>query len=80
VRHLVLPGDLANTEEVLGFIAREISPRTCINVMDQYRPVYRAHGHPEIDRPITRAEYRHALEVMRRYGLWHADEPGPTWG
>jgi putative pyruvate formate lyase activating enzyme len=80
VRHLVLPGDLANTEEVLSFIAREISPRTCVNVMDQYRPVYRAHGHPEIDRPITRAEYRHALEVMRRHGLWHADDPRPTWG
>ena len=78
VRHLVLPGDLANTEEVLGFIAREISSGTCVNVMDQYRPVYRAHGHPGIDRPITRAEYRRALEVMRRYGLWHADERPPA--
>ncbi len=74
VCHLLLPGDLTNTEEVLRFVAHEISPRTCVNVMDRYRPVYRADGHPEVDRPITRAGYRRALEVMCCYDLRHADE------
>jgi len=37
VRHLVLPDDLANTDTVLQFLAREISPNTYVNLMDQYR-------------------------------------------
>ncbi len=69
VRHLVLPGDAANTERVLGFLSREISPSTRVNLMAQYRPCYRADDYPPLDRPITRDEYRAALEVARRYGL-----------
>ena len=41
VRHLVLPGDLANTETVLAFLAREISTDTYLNLMDQYHPCYK---------------------------------------
>src|SRR5512136_2090453 len=37
IRHLVLPGDLAGTREVLEFIAREISQDSYVNVMAQYR-------------------------------------------
>jgi len=46
VRHLVLPGGLAGSMEVIDFIAREISPNTYVNVMDQYHPCYKARGHP----------------------------------
>jgi acetyltransferase-like isoleucine patch superfamily enzyme len=38
VRHLVLPGGLAGTEEAMRFLAEELSPDTYVNVMDQYRP------------------------------------------
>jgi putative pyruvate formate lyase activating enzyme len=69
VRHLVLPGDLANTEGVLGFLAREVSSSTRTNLMAQYRPCSRAYNCPPLDRPITRDEYRAALEVAHRYGL-----------
>ena len=44
VRHLVLPDDLAGTREIMEFLAREISPRTYVNVMGQYRPCGRAGG------------------------------------
>lgn len=75
VRHLVLPGDLANTDRVLGFLAREVSPRTRVNLMAQYRPCYRAYGCPPLDRPITASEYRAALEVARRHDLILVDGP-----
>ncbi len=42
VRHLVLPENLAGTDRILAFLAREISPDTYLNLMDQYRPCYRA--------------------------------------
>jgi len=69
VRHLVLPGDLANTESVLAFLATGISRNTYLNLMDQYFPCYRAWDYPPLDRPITRDEYERAVAVADKYGL-----------
>lgn len=69
VRHLVLPYGLAHTAEVAQFLATELSPNTYVNVMDQYRPEYRACDHPELSRRITREEYAQAVEEMRRAGI-----------
>ena len=73
VRHLVLPSGIAGTEAVLRFLAEEISPRTYVNLMDQYRPYYRADEAPELDRPITRAEFREALDLARGAGFERLD-------
>jgi putative pyruvate formate lyase activating enzyme len=79
VRHLVLPGDLANTEQVLAFIAESISRATYVNIMDQYFPCYRAYDNPPLDRPITGAEYAHALALAAKHGLTRLDS-GRRWG
>ncbi|MCK4315890.1 MAG: radical SAM protein, partial [Anaerolineae bacterium] len=42
VRHLVLPDELAGTAEIARFLAEEVSRDTYINIMDQYRPCYKA--------------------------------------
>jgi len=73
IRHLVLPENLAGTEKVLEFIAHEISTNTYLNLMDQYRPCYRADKCPPLDRPITSLEYRAALAMAERYGLRRLD-------
>lgn len=73
VRHLVLPDDIAGTDSVLEFLAEEVSPNTYVNLMDQYRPCYRAKEYPELDRPITRAEYEAALAAARRHGITRLD-------
>lgn len=73
VRHLVLPGHLAGTEQVLAFLAREISPDTYLNLMDQYYPCYRAEENPPLDRPITAEEYREAQQLAAAYGLRRLD-------
>ncbi len=74
VRHLVLPGGSAGSEQILAFLAREISPDTYINLMDQYRPCYRADEYPPLNRPLTQSEYREAQSLCRRYGLWRLDK------
>jgi putative pyruvate formate lyase activating enzyme len=74
VRHLVLPQGLAGTPEVSRFLAKEVSPDTYINVMDQYRPCYEAANLPPLDRSITRKEYKEAVEQVRRAGLHRLDE------
>lgn len=79
VRHLVLPGDLANTESVLAFLGTEISRSTYLNLMDQYAPCYRAGEYPPLDRPITRDEYERALALADTYGLHRRDRPRRRW-
>jgi putative pyruvate formate lyase activating enzyme len=69
VRHLVLPGGLAGTEEVFRFLAEEISRETYVNIMEQYRPCGEAHGHREIGRRITAEEYGQARGLAARAGL-----------
>lgn len=65
IRHLVLPHDLAGSLRIIDFLVSEVSPRTTINIMDQYRPCYQAHLHPEIDRRPTREE----ISTPRRYAI-----------
>ena len=77
VRHLVLPQDLAGTDQVLAFLAREVSADTYVNLMDQYHPCYRADEHPPLDRPLTRDEYAEARSLAARHGLRRLD-PGAT--
>ncbi len=69
VRHLVLPNGLAGSEEVLEFLAKEISGKTFVNVMGQYRPCYRAGEFSEIDRLPSRAEINAAKNYARKLGL-----------
>lgn len=69
IRHLVLPGGAAGTDEVVRFIAEEVSPNSYVNIMDQYRPCYRAGEFEELSRTITSAEFEEAVETARRHGL-----------
>ncbi len=69
VRHLVLPGDLAGSAEVVRFLSEEISPNTYLNVMAQYRPEYKACRFPELNRRISAKEYNDAVRLAARAGL-----------
>jgi putative pyruvate formate lyase activating enzyme len=73
VRHLVLPDDVAGTDGVLEFLADQISGNTYLNLMDQYRPCYRAGDYPPLDRPISAGEYRQALRRAHELGLARPD-------
>ncbi|MHC4126525.1 MAG: radical SAM protein, partial [Planctomycetota bacterium] len=65
IRHLVLPNDLAGSFEIIDFLAQEISPETAINVMDQYRPCYKALSNNKISRRPTSQE----IESVEKYAL-----------
>jgi len=89
VRHLVLPDKLAGSFEIIDFLAEQISKKTTINVMDQYRPCYKASSHPKINRRPTFEE----IELSQTVGNklfdvdWKATlkerkikYPKATWG
>jgi putative pyruvate formate lyase activating enzyme len=79
VRHLVLPENLAGTADIVQFLAIEISPNTYLNLMDQYRPAYKAHYFPELNRRITRSEYGAAVKMAWDAGLRRLDERRATF-
>ncbi len=79
VRHLVLPNELAGTNEIVRFLAQEISPNTYLNLMDQYRPAYNARKFPELMRSITSQEYQSALQMAHDASLRRLDKRKPRF-
>jgi len=73
IRHLVLPENLAGTFEVMRFISEELSPNSYVNVMEQYRPEFKAREFPLINRRITREEYLKAVKMAKDFGLLRLD-------
>jgi putative pyruvate formate lyase activating enzyme len=74
VRHLILPDNLSGTDQIVRFLAKEISPNTYLNLMDQYHPTYHAHQYPELNRRITREEYQAAVRMAHQAGMYRLDE------
>lgn len=73
VRHLVLPGDLADSGAVFRFLAEEVSRDTYLNIMAQYRPCYRAGEFPELSSRPTYEEMERAYALAREVGLHRFD-------
>jgi putative pyruvate formate lyase activating enzyme len=73
LRHLVIPGGVAGTRDIMRFIAKEISPNTYVNIMDQYRPCGYAYKYPPLDRGIAHDEYDEALRAAREEGITRLD-------
>src|SRR5690606_35705188 len=69
IRHLVLPNDIAGTEECLEWIASELDTRVTISLMAQYYPTNKADRYPLISRGISMREYESALKICERLGL-----------
>ncbi len=80
VRHLVMPGLVGESEAILGWLARELSEDTYVNVMAQYRPAWHV-GEPEdgrrrlseINRTPRPLEVAAVHEAGRAAGLWRFD-------
>lgn len=64
VRHLVLPGDLARTRELLTFIAGLPDGPPALSLMAQYHPSFKAGEHPILNRPLKVEEYEEALAAL----------------
>ncbi|MCX6340672.1 MAG: radical SAM protein [Candidatus Aureabacteria bacterium] len=69
IRHLVLPNNLARSENMLRFIAEELSPDSYVNIMDQYRPCHRADSFSELGRVVRPDEFARVLAHARSLGL-----------
>ena len=75
IRHLVLPGGLAGTREVMGFIAKKISAASYVNVMSQYRPCGRAAEVKGLAAQLSAEEYKRAVRAAKEEGITRLDQP-----
>jgi putative pyruvate formate lyase activating enzyme len=76
VRHLVMPGRLEDTRQIVGWLAA-LSRDTYLNLMDQYYPAWKAKTNPrfaDINRRVTHPEMAEAAGQARAAGLWRLDE------
>ena len=68
IRHLVLPGELENTKDVIDWVAETFRPgEVLFSLMSQYTPQPGAEG--KLARRVTKAEYRAAERYMADCGI-----------
>jgi putative pyruvate formate lyase activating enzyme len=76
IRHLVMPNGVSGTKKAIEWIAANLPKDTYVNVMSQYRPMYRASEYQEINRRLTAAEYAEAVRWAQEAGLTNLDIQG----
>lgn len=57
VRHLILPGRVENSLQILSWIKQNLGPDVFLSLMSQYYPAYRSAEFEEINRRINQSEY-----------------------
>ena len=76
IRHLVMPNQVSGSTKVISWIANNLPKDTYINIMSQYRPMFKASEYPEISRRITRREYAEVVDWAKTCGLTNLDIQG----
>ena len=69
IRHLMLPGQLADTRRVLRAVAEEFGDGVLLSLMRQYTPTPAVRDDPLLSRTVTEEEYRAAVREMESLGL-----------
>jgi putative pyruvate formate lyase activating enzyme len=69
IRHLVLPGHIENSVNVLRNISSGLSNKIAISLMSQYFPANRAGEFVNLDRGLTPGEYQAVVEELEQLGF-----------
>jgi putative pyruvate formate lyase activating enzyme len=71
VRHLVLPGQVENSRQVLDTLYVEFGRDLPLSLMSQYVPIRTFPEAPFLDRTVTAAEFRQVLKHAQGLGFSH---------
>ena len=69
IRHLILPGRVQQSKDVLSWIHDHLPEGTWVSLMAQYIPCGLAKAMPELNRPITREEYDEVVDHLFALGM-----------
>jgi len=69
IRHLVLPGQVQNSKDVLRWIAEELSTNISLSLMSQYYPTIRVCNDLNLGRTLKINEYEEVVDYFYELGL-----------
>lgn len=69
IRHLILPGRVQQSKDVLSWIHDHLPEGTWVSLMAQYTPCGPAREMAEINRPITQQEYDEVVDHLMDLGM-----------
>ncbi len=69
IRHLVLPGHIQNSIDVLRIIAKEFGTSIHLSLMAQYYPMQAIKEYPNMSRILNPIEYDQVLEELEKLGF-----------
>lgn len=69
VRHLVLPNNVENSKKVLKWLVKNLPKEIYISVMAQYFPTYKAKEIKEINRKLTKKEWKEIEDYINELGI-----------
>ncbi len=69
VRHLVLPGAVADSKKVLRYLHETYGDNILISIMNQYTPMPGVLSHPVLGRKVTDEEYSRVIEFADKIGI-----------
>lgn len=72
VRHLLLPGALEDSKQVLSYLYHTYGDSIFISIMSQYTPLAHVEASPELNRRITEAEYNALIDYAIDLGISNA--------
>ena len=67
IRHLILPGHVRDSLDILEWIQKKLSPAVCLSLMSQYHPCFEAPE--EIQRSLAPEEYKAVLSRAEELGF-----------
>ena len=69
VRHLLLPGETADSKKILRYLKETYDARIYISIMNQYTPLSHIAEHPKLRRRVTAEEYARVLRFADQIGI-----------
>ena len=69
VRHLVLPGKVRNSKEVISYLHETYGNRILISIMKQYTPMPQVENHSLLGRRVTKREYNKVVDYALEIGV-----------
>lgn len=70
IRHLVLPNNQSDTKEIIDLVAENFGINTYLNLMDQYRPCYKACNYRLINRHLYQQEFVTIVNYAKNKGFY----------
>ena len=72
VRHLILPGHTKDSKEIIKYLHGTYGNSIYISIMNQYTPMAKWDGFPNLNRKVTKREYEKVLDYAMELGVENA--------